>query len=72
MYPEPIALSALSKPPEVYQLRVTLRGVSSLIWCCVLVHGDANIADLHQILQIVFETELESRVESLSLAQERD
>jgi Plasmid pRiA4b ORF-3-like protein len=35
-----------------YQLRVTLRGVSPLVWRRLLVRSDATIAQLHDLLQI--------------------
>ncbi len=38
----------------IYQLRVILEGISPLIWERLLVSGDYSIADLHYILQIVF------------------
>lgn len=38
--------------PEVYQLRVVLRGVSPLIWRRLLVRSDSTIADLHATLQL--------------------
>lgn len=43
------------KEPIIYQLRVVLEGVSPLIWRRLLVPGDYSIADLHFILQIVFD-----------------
>lgn len=39
----------------IYQLRVTIEGISPLIWRRLLVPGDYTIADLHYILQIAFE-----------------
>src|SRR5262249_39190265 len=41
-------------PPQaiVYQLQVVLRGISPLIWRCLLVSVDTSIADLHHILQL--------------------
>jgi hypothetical protein len=36
----------------VYQLRVVLRGVSPLIWRCLLVRSDSTIADLHATFQL--------------------
>jgi len=39
---------------SVYQLRVVLHGVSPLIWRRLLVPGDASVADVHAVLQIVF------------------
>ncbi len=43
-----------SAAPIVYQLRVVLRGISPLIWRCLLVRSDSTIADLHCALQIAF------------------
>jgi len=37
----------------IYQLKVALRGISSLIWRRLLVRADTSIADLHHILQLV-------------------
>src|SRR5262245_22360942 len=41
-------------PPNtiVCQLKVTLRGISPLIWRRLLVSADTSIADLHHILQL--------------------
>jgi hypothetical protein len=36
----------------IYQLRITLRGISPLIWRRLLVHSETSIADLHDILQL--------------------
>jgi Plasmid pRiA4b ORF-3-like protein len=36
----------------VYQLKITLRGISPLIWRRLLVHAETSIADLHHILQL--------------------
>ena len=41
-------------PPHVYQLRVVLWGTSPLIWRRILVHSDASLATLHEVLQILF------------------
>lgn len=39
-------------PSAVYQLRVTLREISPLIWRRLLVRDDSTLADLHYALQI--------------------
>jgi hypothetical protein len=39
--------------PSVYQLRVVLQGISSLIWRRPLVRSDMSLAALHNTLQIV-------------------
>src|SRR5690349_5861304 len=36
----------------IYQLRITLRGISPLIWRRLLIHAETSIADLHYILQL--------------------
>jgi hypothetical protein len=38
--------------PQIYQLRVALRGISPLIWRRLLVRSDSTIAELHQALQV--------------------
>src|SRR3982750_805362 len=48
----------MSQPPErpdIYQLRITLREISPLIWRRLLVCSDTTLAQLHAILQIVFD-----------------
>lgn len=40
--------------PEIYQLRVVLRGVSPLVWRRLLVGSDTSLAELHEILQHAF------------------
>jgi hypothetical protein len=48
----------MSQPPElpdIYQLRITLREISPLIWRRLLGGGDTTLAQLHAILQIVFD-----------------
>jgi hypothetical protein len=37
---------------QIYQLRITLRDVSPLVWRRVLVRSDTTIAQLHDVLQI--------------------
>jgi hypothetical protein len=41
--------------PSIYQLRITLREISPLIWRGLLVCNDMTLAQLHAILQIVFD-----------------
>jgi len=41
--------------PDVYQLRIVLRGISPLIWRRLLVRGDTTLAQLHLMLQLSFE-----------------
>jgi hypothetical protein len=41
--------------PSIYQLRVVLRGISPLIWRRLLVDSDTTLAQLHDILQLVFD-----------------
>jgi hypothetical protein len=40
------------KPVSIYQLKVSLIGISPMIWRRLLVHSDSTIADLHYTLQI--------------------
>jgi hypothetical protein len=40
--------------PNVFQLRVIVRGISPLIWRCLLVRSNMSLATLHDTLQIVF------------------
>ena len=42
-------------PFTIYQLRIVLRGISPLIWRRVLVHDTTTLAQLHDIIQILFE-----------------
>jgi len=37
----------------VCQLKITLRGISPLIWRRLLVHAETSVVDLHYILQLV-------------------
>jgi hypothetical protein len=39
---------------ELYQLRVVLYGVSSLVWRRLLIASETSVAQLHEILQLVF------------------
>jgi hypothetical protein len=41
-------------PLTIYQLRIVLRGISPLIWRRVLVHDTTTLAQLHDIIQILF------------------
>jgi hypothetical protein len=41
-------------PPNVYQFRVVLQGISPLIWRRLLIRSDMSLATLHAALQIVF------------------
>lgn len=41
------------KNREIYQLKVTLIGISPPIWRSVQVGGDSTLAQFHRILQIV-------------------
>ena len=40
--------------PDIYQLRIVLRGISPLIWRRLLVRSDTTLAQLHRMLQILF------------------
>ena len=46
-------MSAASPPVEIYQLRLSLRGINPMIWRRLLVRSDSTLADLHYITQIV-------------------
>ena len=39
-------------PPRIYQIKVSLVGISPLIWRRLLVPDTTSIAELHYILQI--------------------
>jgi Plasmid pRiA4b ORF-3-like protein len=41
--------------PDIYQLRIVLRGISPLIWRRLLVRSDTTLAQLHLMLQILFD-----------------
>jgi hypothetical protein len=41
--------------PDIYQLRIVLRGISPLIWRRLLVQSDTTLAQLHLMLQILFD-----------------
>ena len=40
---------------ELYQLRVVLCGVSPLVWRRLLIASETSVAELHEILQLVFD-----------------
>ena len=39
--------------PDIYQLRIVLRGISPLIWRRLLVRSDTTLAQFHRMLQIL-------------------
>jgi|SRR5271165_2978833 len=39
---------------QIYQLRAVMRGISPMIWRRLLVRDDSTVAQLHEVLQIVF------------------
>src|ERR1035437_1850642 len=41
--------------PEIYQFRAVLCGVSPLIWRRLLIASETSVAQLHEILQLVFD-----------------
>ena len=41
--------------PNIYQLRIVLRGISPLIWRRLLVRSDTTLAQLHLVLQLLFD-----------------
>jgi len=42
----------MSSVPEIYQLKIRLRGISPMIWRRVLVPASATLRELHGILQV--------------------
>ena len=40
-------MSETQSSPLIYQLRVSLQGVSPMVWRRLLVRSDSTIADLH-------------------------
>jgi len=48
-------MKQLQTHPDIYQLRIVLRGISPLIWRRLLVRSDTTLAQLHRMLQILFE-----------------
>jgi hypothetical protein len=47
-------MTSTATPLSIYQLRIVLRGISSLLWRRVLVPSETTLAPLHAILQILF------------------
>jgi hypothetical protein len=47
-------MGQLSVHPIIYQLRITLRGISPLIWRHLLVRSETTLTQLHTMLQILF------------------
>jgi hypothetical protein len=47
-------MGQLSVHPIIYQLRITLRGISPLIWRHLLVRSETTLTQLHAMLQILF------------------
>ena len=43
--------------PNIYQLRIVLRDISPLVWRRALVRDDTTLAQLHDIIQILFDWE---------------
>jgi hypothetical protein len=41
--------------PDIYQFRIVMRGISPLIWRHLLVRHDTTLAQLHHILQFLFD-----------------
>ena len=41
-------------PPNVYQFRVVVQGISPLMWRRILIRSDMSLATLHTTLQLVF------------------
>jgi hypothetical protein len=48
-------MSQLSVEPSLYPLRIVLRGSSPLIWRRLLVRSDTTRAQLHHLLQSIFD-----------------
>jgi hypothetical protein len=42
-----------TEPLSIYQLRIFVKGISPMIWRRILVRSDTNIADLHEMMQIL-------------------
>jgi Plasmid pRiA4b ORF-3-like protein len=47
-------MGQLNVHPIIYQLRITLRGISPLIWRRLLVCNETTLTQLHAMLQILF------------------
>ena len=47
-------MGQLSVHPIIYQLCITLRGISPLIWRFILVRSETTLAQLRAMLQILF------------------
>jgi pRiA4b ORF-3-like protein len=41
--------------PQIFQLRVVLRGISPLFWRRLLVRSGSSVARLHETLQVAFD-----------------
>ena len=48
-------MEPLLKSCSIYQLRIVLRDISPLVWRRVLVRDDTTLAQLHDIIQILFD-----------------
>jgi hypothetical protein len=44
----------LKPAPEIYQLRLWIKGISPLIWRRLVIRSDSSLADLHFCIQIAF------------------
>lgn len=47
-----MATKKLRVPTEIYQIKITLRGVTPAVWRRVLVSADMTLGGLHEVLQI--------------------
>lgn len=45
-------MSSVKADPEIYQLRLNIKGISPMIWRRLLVRSDSTLADLHYVIQI--------------------
>ena len=48
-------MEPILEPSSIYQLRIVLKDISPLVWRRVLVRDDTTLAQLHDIIQILFE-----------------